>query len=219
MADTTDRRPIRTAMIGGSFDPVHLGHLHLVHCVVENTDYQRIILVPVALNNFKQGERRPADAADRLAMLDLAVAQYQEIYPLDRPFELIVDACEIERGGISYTYDTVEYLYEHYPIDGRIAIVMGDDLLAGLPRWHRFPELKQLVRFVVCRRENSTPVPDIPRCVDIQFIDNFVVEDSSTYIRRQYESLAPEEEIPDTITALMPSKVVEYVQEHRLYRT
>lgn len=219
MADKTDRlQPISTAMIGGSFDPVHLGHLHLIHCVVENTGYQRIILIPVALNNFKQGWAHPADAADRLAMLRLAVSQYREMYPQDRSFELIVEPCELDRGGVSYTYDTVGYLYRKYPTEGKLAIVMGDDLVGGLSRWHRFSELKDLVRFVVCRRESSAPVTDLPQGAEVQFIENVVKEDSSSHIRQRCADLAPGMALPVDVASLMPAKVAEYVQEHRLYR-
>lgn len=220
MADTTAmRRTLSTAMIGGSFDPVHLGHLHLIHCIVENTDYQRIVLVPVALNNFKQDEQRPASADDRLAMLRLAVGQYHELYPCDRNFELIVDSCELERGGVSYTYDTVQYLYGAYPVDGFIAVVMGDDLLKGLPRWHRFSELKEIVTFVVCRRENAAPVAEVPEGIVVRFIDNVVKEDSSTDIRKRLTELSPEGDLPADVASLMPGKVAEYVQERHLYRT
>lgn len=219
MADTTVlRRPLSTAMIGGSFDPVHLGHLHLIHCVVANTLYQRIILVPVALNNFKQDEQPPAPADDRLAMLHLAIGQYQEIYPQDRAIELIVDSCELDRGGVSYTYDTVRYLYDTYQIDGTISVVMGDDLLKGLPRWHRFAQLKEIVDFIVCRREDDAPSPDVPEGVRIRFIDNAVKEDSSSYIRQRCAKLASDEKLPAEVVSLMPGKVAEYVQERHLYR-
>jgi nicotinate-nucleotide adenylyltransferase len=220
MIDTTARgRTLSTAMIGGSFDPVHLGHLHLIHCVVEHTDYQRIILVPVALNNFKQDEQRPASAVDRLAMLRLAIGQYREIYPQDREFELAVDSCELERGGVSYTYDTVRYIYEAYPVDGSIAVVVGDDLLDGLSRWHRFSELKEIVTFIVCRRETVASIAGMPDGVTVRYIDNAVKEDSSTDIRRRLSELPSDGDFPMDVASLMPGKVAEYVQERHLYRT
>lgn len=73
---------LATAMVGGSFDPVHLGHLHLIHSVLTSTGYRRFILVPVAKNNFKQ-EVQLASGLDRFEMLRLAVKAYPSLYPDD----------------------------------------------------------------------------------------------------------------------------------------
>ena len=124
-------KPVATAMVGGSFNPVHLGHLHLIHTVVTSTRYHRFIFVPVAQNNFKR-DASLAAAHHRLAMLHLSFASYKGLYPDDPPLELVSDACEIERGGVSYTYDTVKHLYLTYSIRGRLGLVMGDDLLSNL---------------------------------------------------------------------------------------
>lgn len=210
-------KPVATAMVGGSFNPVHLGHLHLIHTVATTTRYRRFIFIPVAQNNFKR-DASLADAHHRLAMLHLSFASYRDLYPDDPPLELMSDDCEIERGGVSYTYDTVKHLYLTYSIRGRLGLVMGDDLLPTLDMWHEYDELKELVSFVVIRRDKEA-IPFNDHAVDLEYIDNIPVEDSSTAIRQACALLQGEEELPADIRSLMPSEVAAYVQRNRLYRS
>ena len=204
-------------MVGGSFNPVHLGHLHLIHTVATTTRYRRFIFIPVAQNNFKR-DASLVDAHHRLAMLHLSFAAYGLLYPDDPPLELLSDACEIERGGVSYTYDTVKHLYLQYSIKGRLGLVMGDDLLASLDQWYKYDELKELVSFVVIRRDKeATAFHD--HAVDLEYIDNVLVDDSSTVIRQACAILHGDEELPENIRSLMQSEVAAYVQQNRLYRS
>ena len=210
-------KPVATAMVGGSFNPVHLGHLHLIHTVATTMRYRRFIFIPVAQNNFKR-DASLAEAHHRLAMLQLSFSSYRDLYPDDPPLELISDPCEIERGGVSYTYDTVKHLYLKYSIRGRLGLLMGDDLLSSLDKWHQYDELKQLVSFVVIRRDKeATPFYD--HAVDLEYIDNVPVEDSSTTIREACSSLQGDQELPSAIRSLMPSEVAAYVHQNRLYRS
>lgn len=207
---------VSTAMVGGSFNPVHLGHLHLVHTVANATACRRFIFVPVARNNFKQ-DADVASAEHRMNMLRLSFTAYQNLYPDDPPLEFIVEDCELVRGGISYTYDTVKYLYLQYPIKGRLAVVMGDDLLTDLHRWHAYEQLKELVTFIVIKREGKqVKFPDLG--ADIVYLDNPLLEDSSTLIRNRCRALQEHAELGEDIACLMPEEVSRYVQQHRLYR-
>jgi len=204
-------------MVGGSFDPVHLGHLHLVHTVLTQTEYRRFIFIPVAINNFKQ-QNHPTSSIHRLEMLRLSCDSYRTVYPDDKPCSLVVDDSELKRGGISYTYDTVKQLYLTYSVKGRIALVMGDDLLDSLRDWHEFSALKELVTFVVIRRSNEAPSFFDPT-MDLRYIDSTVYEDSSSSIRNQLGALRPAEEMPCEVRNLMCKEVARYVDEHRLYRS
>ena len=207
---------LATAMVGGSFDPVHLGHLHLIHSVLASTGYRRFILVPVAKNNFKQ-DAQLASGRDRFEMLRLAAKAYPSLYPDDPKCSLIVDPMELERGGLSYTSDTVSAIYQKYPIDGKLAVVMGDDLLSGLPKWHDFDELCKVVTFIVARRTE-----DVPQWkggdIDLKFIHDRLFCDSSTEIREAIGALKRHSPIPQVVRALMPKEVADYVELHRLYR-
>ncbi len=73
----------------------------------------------------------------------------------DTEIELIIDSCEINRGGISYTYDTAKNIYENYNLDGKLGLLMGDDLVPSLNKWYCFDKLASLVDIIVCRREEK----------------------------------------------------------------
>ncbi|HPZ15076.1 MAG TPA: nicotinate (nicotinamide) nucleotide adenylyltransferase [Sphaerochaeta sp.] len=209
-------RPMPTAMVGGSFDPIHRGHLHLLHTVATRTAYRRLILVPVGRNNFKP-DAQPAPAQHRLAMIRLALDHYRTLYPLDSGLELVVDECELNRTGISYTYDTVKDLYRLYPIEGRLAVVMGDDLLPDLGRWHNFDTLKKLVTFVVIRREEHGQ-RFFDESAELIYLDNALMEDSSTKIRDGLQQVASGQALPDDLASLMSPEVVTYIEREQLYR-
>ena len=144
----------KTAMIGGSFDPVHLGHLFLLHCAVSMSDYSSFILIPAKVSNFKQSSRPQASDQDRLEMLRLAVEDYRDLYPEDRDVDISVSTMELERGGVSFTSDTIRILREKLGLD-RIGMVIGDDHLEGLSRWHDFEYLRDNVEFLICRRSQE----------------------------------------------------------------
>ncbi len=205
---------MKTAVIGGTFDPVHLGHMHLLHSLVELTDYERVLLIPVANPPHKKQETS-VTTEHRVTMLHLAFDQYYEYYPTDREVEIVIELCEIERGGTSFMFDTVSDLYQRYMIDGKIAMVIGDDLLSGLRRWYRFEELRHDVEFIICRRAQIRPAQVLPPGVVGRFLENPVMEDSSTAIR---ELLASGEATSEKLTSLVPSSVVQYIQDYGLYR-
>lgn len=198
-----------TAMFGGSFDPIHLGHLHLIHSVYAATRYKRVILVPVAINSFKR-DLKPNSSFDRLEMLKLSIDDYHTLYPQDKDLEIIIDSCEIDRGGISYTYDTVLSIYEKYNLDGNLGLLMGDDLISSLDKWYKADQLFKIVNLVVCKREKTEVKPSLD--IPIQFITNDIFEDASSTIR----SLIKENK---DFSSFLSKGVLEYVQRHNLYRT
>jgi len=206
-----------TAMVGGSFDPIHLGHLHLVHSVATKTIYRRFIFVPVGRNHFKP-HANPAAEHHRLAMVKASLEAYTDLYPDDPPIELIVDECELHRKGISYTIDTAKHLYLNYPIKGRLAVLLGDDLLPSLQQWRDYEALKELVTFVVIRRENvGHHFADLG--ADLIYLDNPLLDDSSTIIREALQALKEGEPLPQEVARLMPKEVAAYIDENNLYRS
>ena len=143
-------RETKTAILGGSFDPVHLGHLFLLHCAVSMTDYKSFLIIPAKVSNFKQDNSPKATDEQRLEMLRLALCDYHDLYPQDKA-DISISAMELERGGVSYTSDTIRILKEKLGA-GRIGMVMGDDHIEGLSRWHDFSYLMDNVEFLICRR-------------------------------------------------------------------
>ena len=141
---------MKTAILGGSFDPIHLGHLFLLHSVVSQTQYNNIYIIPAAQSNFKRENACTASAAQRLEMARLAAADYRDIYPQDEVCITVSDM-ELARGGISYTLDTVNRILDTEKKD-TVGLIIGDDHIAGLTRWYGFEELRKKVEFIVCRR-------------------------------------------------------------------
>jgi len=207
---------MKTALLGGSFDPVHLGHLFLLHCAVSLTDYRRFVIMPAKQSNFKRESTPSASDEQRLAMLNLALEDYREIYPQDNICSKVLEISdmEINRGGISYTIDTVNALLEQ-KCNGtqseRIGVIIGDDHIALLQKWYRFEELKDKVEFLICRRNNERAGFEnikLPSGVVARIIqaDN-VSPESATDIRK---------DVMSHLNYLSP-RVREYVVEHKLY--
>ncbi len=199
---------VDTAMFGGSFDPIHLGHLHLIHNVFIKTRYKKFILVPLFANHFKIGYSA-SDSLDRLNMINLALKDYKNIYPEDKDIEFIVEECEIKRQGFSYTDNTVDYLYKNYNFNSKLGLLIGDDLVSSLHKWHNFDKLKEKVKFVICNRTNEKIELDN---LDYECVDNIIFEDASSTIR----ALVKENR---DISSLVSPGVNNYVKQHELYRS
>lgn len=161
----------KVAILGGSFDPVHLGHLFLLHCAVTMTDYRSFLIIPAKLSNFKRDSAPKASDSDRLEMLRLALADYHDIYADDfcikgAKTEIAISTMELDRGGVSYTSDTVRALKEGGYDE--IGLIMGDDHIEGLSMWHDFDFIRENVEFLVCRRDPKGPkwerLPQGVRC-------------------------------------------------------
>ncbi|MBR2282033.1 MAG: adenylyltransferase/cytidyltransferase family protein [Spirochaetales bacterium] len=198
----------KTAMIGGSFDPVHLGHLFLLHCAVSMSDYSSFLLIPAKVSNFKQSSRPQASDQDRLQMLRLALEDYRELYPDDRKVDLGISAMELERGGVSFTSDTIRILKGKLGLD-RIGMVIGDDHLEGLSRWHDFEYLRDNVEFLICRRSQSGT-------------DWSLVPEGVCYRRLEPENVAPQSSsaVRGDVQGngdFLSRRVLEYVKSKNLY--
>ena len=133
--------PLPIGILGGTFDPVHNGHLRAAIEAFEALRLEHIRLVP--LNQPGHRGAPCASAADRLAMLKTV-----ETPPL------VVDACEIERGGTSYTVDTLLALRTRWP-SCPLILILGQDAFASLPGWHQADEVLSLAHIVVATRPQS----------------------------------------------------------------
>ncbi len=135
------------AILGGTFDPVHHGHLRLAVEVRERLGLDEVRLVPTATTNLRDAPS--ASPAQRLAMLNAAVSP-----------GLITDDREIRRGGRSYTIDTLIEIRAEHP-QSPLCCVLGADAWNALPRWHRWDELLHYAHLVIATRP-GTGVSDIP---------------------------------------------------------
>ena len=140
---------MRLAVLGGSYNPIHIGHLMLADAVALRYGYDTVAFVPAFLSPFKDGHSG-CTAADRLAMAELAIADNPAFY---------CEPCEIRRQGISYTIDTLKFLKEKYPqCEGKIGLIIGDDLLAGLDSWREAARLSDYADIIVGNRIINRPM-------------------------------------------------------------
>lgn len=161
----------KTALFGGSFDPIHLGHLFLLHSAVSKTDYERFVIVPAYMSNFKRDKSLSASPKARLDMINLAIEDYKKLYPEDRKVEIVVLSYELEKGGVSYTIDTVNEIISQYKLTNKLGLLMGDDHIERLTEWYKYTELKEKVQFLICPRSGNAEVwKKIPSDVDYKEI-------------------------------------------------
>lgn len=150
---------MKIAMFGGSFNPVHNGHIELAKAVHEQAGYDKVLFVPAYHSPFKELPSGASDE-DRLCMLRLALEGFDWAF---------IEDCELKRGGVSYTYETVEFLMQKYAAsgeydekrDGKLGLVIGADLAAGFTRWHRAEELAAKVDIILARRKLASSGSDI----------------------------------------------------------
>ncbi|WP_162481442.1 nicotinate (nicotinamide) nucleotide adenylyltransferase [Treponema endosymbiont of Eucomonympha sp.] len=193
---------IRLTIFGGSFNPPHVGHLLLGEEVVTQLGYDTLLFVPVWKNPFK-AEPSGATEVDRVEMLKRAIAAVGNNH-------LDIELCEIKRRGISYTADTVACLAQKYAgrLDGKIGLVIGDDLSCDFHKWHKYRELLALSEVIVARRvleptEGAFPFPYIE-------LQNALLPISSSDIRRRIAS-------GGAWRALVVPSVAEYIMQKKLY--
>jgi nicotinate-nucleotide adenylyltransferase len=133
---------MRIGVFGGSFDPVHFGHLIAAECAREQARLDRVVFVPAAAPPHKPG-RILAEGRHRLEMLALAIGGHDAFS---------VSALELDRGGTSYTVDTLTTLATAHPGDA-LVLLLGPDALAGLPTWREPRRIAALAEIVPVERD------------------------------------------------------------------
>lgn len=194
---------MRLAMLGGSFNPIHIGHLLLADEVCHRLAYDKVLFVPVNLPPHKE-LADGATSQQRLEMVLLAIAGNSRF---------AVDTCELERGGISYTYDTISCLREQYAgqLEGKIGLIMGDDLVEGFEEWGHYQELPELADIILARRIcwDGTVRKAFPyRHIEL---DNGILPVSSSQIRRAGNGGG------GSWRYLVPESVYRYIIQGNLY--
>lgn len=200
----------RIGVIGGSFDPIHLGHLVIAQDALERLELDEIVFIPAAIPPHKQ-HLKCVGAEHRLRMVELAIEG-------DHRFS--VSDIELVRGGVSYTMDTIQALQESRP-DVEWLLIVGSDTLVDLHNWHRIDDLLDLCNIASFLRPGESSLDRIAEKIKLpehrkaqllnHVIEAHLVEISSTEIRmRVAEGLG--------IRYLVPPEVEMYICEHGLYR-
>jgi nicotinate-nucleotide adenylyltransferase len=198
---------MRLAVLGGSYNPIHIGHLMLADAVSLRYGYNTVAFVPAFLSPFKDGHSG-CTAQDRLAMVKRAIADNPAFY---------CEPCEIERQGISYTIDTLQFLKEKYPqCEGKIGLIIGDDLLESFGNWREAARIPDYADIIVGNRildrystEQTGCVGNIPH-LRVLRVDNALLPVSSSGIRAAIKE-------KKSWRYLVPSAVYSYIKEHKLY--
>ncbi len=198
-----------TGIFGGTFDPVHLGHLRFAQSAVKALSLNKLLFIPNAGNPLK-AENPETSATDRLEMVKLAVSE------AGNPAFAVSDF-EALRPPPSYTIDTIEALGSQYR---QLALLMGSEVFATLPQWKSPETLIQKVTFVlVTRRGQSRPaIGKLPFQPRIQWLEMDPLPYSATQIREQLRALTPEQRSAETcpVSGLSPA-VWGYLRDKNLY--
>lgn len=202
---TSVYRPERIGVLGGTFDPVHNGHLHIADTLRTALNFDRVLWVPAGRPPHKF-DQIVSDDRDRLAMLDLALAgsATDEISTID-----------IDRSGPSYTADTLEILAEQFP-SARLFFLMGEDSLRDLPTWRDPQRILSVAELAVAGRPGvetdleclEKQVPGVLKRVHVIPTEEIAI--SSSEIRHRVRE-------NQSIRGLVPPSVETYIHERGLY--
>ncbi|MFC3417988.1 nicotinate (nicotinamide) nucleotide adenylyltransferase [Salinicoccus hispanicus] len=185
---------MKIGLFGGTFDPVHPGHIHAVAEAYIALDLDKVICIPARQAPLKT--EAPTSDHHRLKMLEYAVRHYDFIE---------IDTWEMSQEGVSYTYDTAVHLKAQYP-DDTLYFLIGTDQYRSFEKWHRYQELLEMLNFVVMDRYSDAPVSDDR----FMSISQPVLEISSTVIRDRLRKGI------DVRHQLDPD-VYQYIKENHLY--
>ena len=210
-------------IFGGTFDPIHMGHIYPIMEAAQQTQISSIALMP----NFLPGHKQAAhsSSAHRLAMVKLVCAQYPVFYP---------EPWEIEQASVSYSVETLISFRQRYP-NTPLCFFIGSDSLYSLPTWHRWQELLTLCHFVVCQRQCDVALyqssPHWPilqqllsqhQTIEVAELHNKLA--GNIYVANtqeinlsssQIRALLAKGECPSDV---LPSTIYQYIEQYKLYQ-
>jgi len=211
----------KIGLLGGTFDPVHNGHIAAAELALQVLDLHQVRLIPSNLPNPDYKETAAASSRQRLQMLALASA--------DNP-RLVVDDIELRRGQISYTVDTLTQLRTRFA-EAELVFILGIDSFNTLPAWHRWEEVLQLARFLVFSRpgyavdaategligldqRRVNTAAELFQCGagKVLLIDSLAKDIASSGLRRKVMA-------DESVSGLVDDKVLEYIRAEGLYQS
>jgi nicotinate-nucleotide adenylyltransferase len=195
----------RIGILGGTFDPIHLGHLEAASAAARALSLDRILLLPARTPPHRSAEPR-ASVFHRFAMAALAAAER----------EMTVSDLELRRDGPSYTALTLEALHRDGFTPSQLYFITGSDAFAEVNTWYDYPRILQLANFVVMSRPGAPRPAELislitgPNAPTLHSVEADTPDVSSTEIRRRVGA-------GESIDGLVPSSVAGHIRRHRLY--
>ncbi len=205
--DPAAGRSMRLGIMGGTFDPIHYGHLAVAEQAREALRLDLVLFMPAGSPAFKQ-DARVSDAEDRYAMTVLATAANPAFY---------ASRFEIDRPGVTYTVDTLRALRAHYPVSVELFFITGADAILDLLTWHDAADMARLATFIAATRPGYDIVQAQRRVeasgvgFDVRYIEIPALAISSTNIRDRVRG-------GKSVRYLTSESVIGYIQKNGLYR-
>ncbi|MCE5316997.1 MAG: nicotinate (nicotinamide) nucleotide adenylyltransferase [Parachlamydia sp.] len=198
---------MKIGLFGGTFDPIHFGHLNLAVEMLEKRSLDEIWFCPARINPHKQ-EEIPTTAVHRLEMVRLAIEEHPR-------FRLL--PVEVAREGPSYTYDTVRWLVDQekdkaHP--AQFSLILGEDALQGFYRWNRVLDLVELVPLLIGSRNRGQSElegsPAVLEAIHKGLTPTRIMDISATEVRQRLQQGL-------YCGHLVPKEVLDYIKKHELY--
>ena len=191
-------QPARIGVFGGTFDPPQNGHIVVAKAVLEQLNLDLVLFVPAG-DPWQKHES--SLAADRVDMVKLAIADIDDF---------TVSTVDIDRGGPTYTVDTLRDIAAEFP-QSQLYFIMGDDAFAGITTWKDFDKLGELATLVVVSRYGNAPEVPATLSPSVNLLEISALPISSTMCRERIAN-------GDSLEGIVPEQVAEYVEKHQLYR-
>jgi len=196
----------RVLIFGGTFDPIHNGHLIACRTVAEGLGISKIILIPSGRHPFKHDITEPYR---RMDMVELAI---------DQEYNFEVCDCEFNREGFSYSADTAVWIkQELYKTMEEVYWMIGEDNVSQIPKWYKAEKFVKEVRFAIASRKTSSPIlmetdeeKNIMDMMHLNYVDTPIIEISSSMIRERVKKGL-------SIKYMVPDEVEKYIKANRLY--
>ncbi len=201
-----DGHPVRLGIMGGTFDPIHTGHLACAEEAREAFDLEAVIFIPAGIPVFKK-DRAITPAADRLEMCRLAIS--------DNP-AFDVSAIEIERGGDTYTVDTLRQLRAYYPNNVELCFITGADAIHNIIEWRESAAIADLARLIAVTRPGYVFTQERQAFIaehgnfEIDHLEVTALAISSSDLRKRVNE-------GKSIRYLTMQPVADYIRDHHLY--
>ncbi len=201
---------MRIGIFGGSFDPIHLGHLILAEQCREQAKLDQVLFVPNAQNPLKPDGASAMDR-QRCEMIEFAIAGHESFY---------LSKVEIERGGVSYTVDTLQEIADNQP-DDELFFLMGGDSLDSFDKWHKPEQILKLASPLIVNRPGADPIdlsklaaftePDRLKSFESLLVESPMIEISSSDLRQRIGA-------GKSGRYQLPRAVEKFIQTQKLYK-